>query len=158
MPIDYTYDVFISYRHETPVLEWVLEHFYYLLKAWLPQYMPVDHKPRIFIDTQIETGFQWSIKLQNELKRSRCLISVWSPVYFQSDWCKARQYKDMSEWAISSPAFKETKLYVDFEFEMKNLCKELAEMIKKAPPWQEDWPIVMPSPSPSIIPELPRLR
>src|SRR5258708_19860004 len=142
MPIDYTYDVFISYRHETPVLEWVLEHFYYLLKAWLPQYMPVEHKPRIFIDTQIETGFQWSIKLQNELKRSRCLISVWSPVYFQSDWCKAefasfeerekqlglqsednpsgliyavlfanakdlplevrtRQYKDMSEWAIS---------------------------------------------------------
>ncbi len=71
---------------------------------------------------------------------------------------KTIQYKDLSEWAISSPAFKETKLYVDFELEMKNLCKELANMILAAPPWQENWPVVTPQPALTITAELPRLQ
>src|SRR5712691_10059721 len=89
MPQNYNHDVFISYRHETPVFEWVKDHFYYLLKAWLPHYMPVNHKTEIFIDSHIETGTEWPLSLRRELKCSRCLLTVWSPVYFQSEWCIA---------------------------------------------------------------------
>lgn len=195
---DYIHDVFISYRHESPVRDWVLAHFYELLKGWLPQYMPVDHKPEIFIDADIETGTEWPAMLRRELQRSRCLLTIWSPVYFQSEWClaefhsfrerekqlglrtdekpygliyavlfanardlpaevRAIRYKDMSDWAISSPAFKESKYYIEFEMEMKKLCQELAGMIRQAPAWEDNWPVVTPSSTPTSSFALPRL-
>ena len=160
--------------------------------------MPVNHHSEIFIDEQIETGAEWPATLRRALKRSRCLLTIWSPVYFQSEWCLAEfysflerekqlglrtdekpygliyavlfanakdlppeveaiQYKDMSKWAISAPAFKETVYYVDFEMEMKKLCEELAGMIRQAPTWQEGWPVVTPSSTPSSNFALPRL-
>src|SRR5205823_4259928 len=54
--------------------------------------MPVDHiisDESIFVDSQIETGTSWPIRLREALRNSRCLISVWSPQYFQSNWCLA---------------------------------------------------------------------
>lgn len=55
MAEDYLYDVFVSYRHKPPVLDWVRNHFYPLLNQWLPSAMPVE--PEIFIDwEEIEIG------------------------------------------------------------------------------------------------------
>lgn len=94
MPRDYVYDIFISYRREPPVLDWVRNHFYPLLDQWLPNFTPVTQRPKIFIDWQIETGAKWPAALKNALKVSRCLIPVWTPEYFRSEWCVA-EWKTM---------------------------------------------------------------
>jgi hypothetical protein len=84
---DYIYDVFLSYRRRPPVGDWVKYHFYPLLVKWLPQCMP--HEPRVFIDLNVDTGAQWPLSLSHAIQHSRCLLSVWSPDYFRSDWCLA---------------------------------------------------------------------
>jgi hypothetical protein len=88
----YIYDVFVSYRHKQPVMDWVKNHFYPLLEQRLPDELPVEYKTKIFVDLdEIETGSDWPAKLRQALKGSRCILPVWSPEYFRSDWC-------MAEW------------------------------------------------------------
>ncbi len=94
MAKDYLYDVFVSYRHERPVQDWVTNHFYPLLEQWLPGFMP--YGPEIFIDWSIETGSAWPAKLRQALQSSRCLLAVWSPEYFRSRWCLA-EWRSMFE-------------------------------------------------------------
>ncbi|BAS57367.1 hypothetical protein NIES2135_32750 [Leptolyngbya boryana NIES-2135] len=85
---DYIYDVFISYRRKGPSGDWVRNHFFPLLEAWLPESLP--YEPKIFIDkTEIETGTDWEFVLEQALRTSRCLIPIWSPSYFRSTWCLA---------------------------------------------------------------------
>jgi hypothetical protein len=38
--------------------------------------------------TGIVTGDSWPLKLQQAIAQSRCLIPIWSPLYFHSDWCR----------------------------------------------------------------------
>ncbi|MGH9836562.1 MAG: toll/interleukin-1 receptor domain-containing protein [Blastocatellia bacterium] len=88
----YEYDVFVSYRRKQPVMDWVNNHFYPLLDQRLPDEMPVEHETKIFIDfDEIETGAAWPAKLREALRKSRCIVAVWSPEYFRSEWC-------MAEW------------------------------------------------------------
>jgi TIR domain len=94
MPQDYLYDVFISYRHEPPVLDWLNNHFYELLSRWLPS--TLHAAPKIFIDTQVEKGAVWPAALREALKMSRCLLTIWSPEYFRSHWCLA-EWKSMQK-------------------------------------------------------------
>jgi hypothetical protein len=82
----YVNDVFISYTHRGAVQKWV-QYLYELLEDWLPYYLP--YPPKIFIDFDIEAGTEWPTRLQRELKMSRCMLAVLSPVYFQSKWCLA---------------------------------------------------------------------
>ena len=63
MAQDYLYDVFISYRHKPPMDDWVRNHFYPLLEQWLPECLPIDHEPSIFIDWEMETGTAWPAKM-----------------------------------------------------------------------------------------------
>ncbi len=92
MASGYQYDVFVSYRHKQPVLDWLKYNFYPLLERWLPECMPIDHEPKIFIDWSIETGSDWPTVLCQALKQSRCLLPIWSPQYFRSKWCLAELY------------------------------------------------------------------
>ena len=93
----YTYDVFVSYRHKQPVMDWVKNHFFPLLEQWLPNGLPIEHEPRIFVDwDEIETGSAWPAKLRQALSRSRCILPIWSPDYFRSAWCLA-EWKTMME-------------------------------------------------------------
>ncbi|NOT62380.1 MAG: toll/interleukin-1 receptor domain-containing protein [Acidobacteria bacterium] len=94
---EYQYDVFISYRHRAPVLDWVKNHFHPLLTQRLPDALPVAHRAEVFIDyEEIETGSEWPAKLRSALKTSRCVVAVWSPEYFRSDWCLA-EWQTMRE-------------------------------------------------------------
>ena len=46
----------------------------------------------MFVDEDsIDTGERWPESLKDGLRLSRCMVSVWSASYFNSDWC-------MSEW------------------------------------------------------------
>ena len=87
MEESYMYDVFISYRHKSPVRDWFINHFLEQLEQWLPNYMP--YEPRIFTDLQIEKGKDFGDVLSKALLVSRCLLTIWCPVYFRSNWCEA---------------------------------------------------------------------
>lgn len=86
----YQYDVFISYRRRAPASDWVANHFHPLLEQWLSEHLP--RPVSIFRDPQIDTGSRWPAQLAQALQRSRCLVAIWSPPYFQPHWC-------MAEWS-----------------------------------------------------------
>jgi hypothetical protein len=94
MQQDYEYDIFISYRRRNPIMDWVRLHFFPLLQERLSGCLPDD--PKIFVDWEIETGSAWPQKLSSALKRSRCLVAIWSPEYFRSVWCLA-EWQSMQE-------------------------------------------------------------
>jgi hypothetical protein len=52
--------------------------------------------PRIFLDTQQETGVNWPNNLEFALRRSRYMVAIWSAPYFQSAWCLA-EWMSMEE-------------------------------------------------------------
>lgn len=86
--MSYEWDVFISYRREALVRDWTRRVFVPVFKQWWPHVCGGD--PRIFIDEDsIEPGAPWPVALEDALRRSRCLLGVWSPDYFTSDWCLA---------------------------------------------------------------------
>jgi hypothetical protein len=180
-------------------LDWIKNHFYPLLEQWLPNALPVGHQTRIFVDWgEIETGVAWPEKLQQALKRSRCLLPIWSPEYFRSNWCLAEwrtmqererllgmrslespegliypitffdgehfpqeardcQQRDLCRWNTPHPVFRGTVDYVEFDRQVQLLVQELAQMVLRAPAWQ-DWPVIIPEhlSAPSIV-SLPRL-
>jgi hypothetical protein len=83
----YDYDVFLSAASESPVEEWVDNHFLGMLRTHLSNEM--TKKPKVFWYKEQSTGVDWKANLKKELSRSRILLAVLSPHYFRSDWCMA---------------------------------------------------------------------
>lgn len=84
----YQHDLFLSYRRQPPVSDWVSTHFLDRLTEWLRE--TLDEEPSVFIDRRsIETGVEWPLVLREALLASRLLVPVWSPSYFRSMWCMA---------------------------------------------------------------------
>lgn len=85
----YEWDVFFSYKRDKESNDWhqrVMQKVAY----WCSQELGRDAK--FFFDTEsIPIGKQWPATLKNGLLNSRCLLCVWSPMYFRSEWC-------VSEW------------------------------------------------------------
>jgi len=82
----YEYDVFLSYKRKPPFEEWLHIYFLPLFKNILAEYL--DGTPKIFLDIdEIKPGETWDKRLNQALACSRCLICIWSPKYFQSEWC-----------------------------------------------------------------------
>lgn len=90
----YQYDVFVSYKREpaghqliTPWLDKVLDRIEFGLRQHVG-----GKRVRMFIDrTEITGGDQWADKIRKALRTAKCLLPIWSPEYFRSDWC-------MIEW------------------------------------------------------------
>lgn len=180
--MDYQYDAFFSYKRDRESDAWH-ERVKVKLEYWLKQELQrLD--VRIYFDTEeITTGARWQQKLSTALKQSRCLVCLWSPLYFQSKWCvsewmtfveretfverntqsstdlvmpasyfdgdtfppmaRARQTLDFSEFASTMPKFWDTELAVKFEYErLRRFAHDLAEMIRKVPPFDEAFPVV----------------
>jgi len=93
MPADnheYEYDVFFSCRRHTLTQEWVAT-VVGMLRFWLREEL-ADDRSEIFWDYGgIDIGDRWPEALRRALRRSRCMVCLWSPTYFQSRWC-------LSEW------------------------------------------------------------
>lgn len=85
--MQYTWDIFISYRRTHNVTGWVRNHLYPVLEACLEDEM--DHRPQVFVDRQMEVGSYWPEELAQALLGTRYLLAVWSPPYFTSPWCVA---------------------------------------------------------------------
>jgi len=89
MSFEYEYEVFVSYRRDEAVKNWLRFHFVPELRSWLPQYLPPGHPSRIFIDWDLRPGQKWPSALRRNLVSSRCLLPVFTTQYFASDWCMA---------------------------------------------------------------------
>lgn len=84
----YECDVFISYRRANPVKSWVTGILAPILREWLPEALGRDAE--VFLDeTSIEPGLFWPDELAEKLVRSRCVLPVLNPGYFQRPWCLA---------------------------------------------------------------------
>jgi hypothetical protein len=87
----YEWDVFLSYPRDGDAGEWVRGIFAPQLEEALKRALPA--RPRIFRDeVSIEAGEVWPEKLRQGIRGSKTMVSVLSPLYFQSAWCR-------SEWS-----------------------------------------------------------
>ncbi|MBI4659921.1 MAG: toll/interleukin-1 receptor domain-containing protein [Verrucomicrobia bacterium] len=83
----YQHDVFLSYLHEKPCGTWVVEHFLPYFQQFLGN--ALNRPASVFLDrTGIHLGQKWPARLRSALAHSRCLVGVWSPLYFHAEWCQ----------------------------------------------------------------------
>jgi hypothetical protein len=81
----YESDIFLSYPRED-FGPWVQDHLLKFLRTHLQG--ALNRVPKIFIDSNMEIGTPWPAVLWDALARSRCLVGVWAPRYFDSAWCR----------------------------------------------------------------------
>src|SRR5215469_10892777 len=89
-PMPYTYEVFFSYKRDPESDDWhktVKEK----LRFWVKQELNQLDVPFFFDTEDIRTGARWQAKIASALTSSKTIVCVWSPLYFQSQWC-------LSEW------------------------------------------------------------
>jgi hypothetical protein len=84
-PDEYVCDVFISYHQDAGYRTWVERHLLPTLGHWLKQELIRD--PVIWWDTQLKWGETWPQRIATQLGGARVLVPLWSPFYFQRDWC-----------------------------------------------------------------------
>lgn len=85
--MSYMYDIFISYNHATK--DWVHEVFLPEFKKYLGEACQEPKELKVFCDEEeTAVGDSWPQKLKEALAHSKCMVSIWSPSYFKSDWCK----------------------------------------------------------------------
>jgi hypothetical protein len=95
----YEWDLFLSYSRSGASGPWVRELFYPTLRLWLDTY---KSGVKVFYDEHAtaDSG-NWPQSVRRGVLRSKLMISVLSPSYFSSPWCKA-------EW--SSMRMRERKV------------------------------------------------
>jgi len=99
--MSYEYEAFFSYKRDPESDDWHAK-VKTKLEFWLKQELKKPNV-RIFFDTEeIRSGMRWRQKLATALKQSRCIVCVWSPLYFQSKWC-------VSEWKTFLAREEKTK-------------------------------------------------
>jgi hypothetical protein len=83
----YRYDVFISYRRTPTTVQWLDE---VLLQHFTDHLKEEANNPNlsVFIDRAgIENGDNWKDSIREAAARSKCLVPLFQPTYFQSEWC-----------------------------------------------------------------------
>jgi len=82
----YEYDVYISYRRDVLTMRWIEEHFFPMFLSFLDMESP--NGASVFFDKRsVMTGSIWPLELERSLQRSRCLLPLFTPVYFRSELC-----------------------------------------------------------------------
>lgn len=83
----YRHDIFLSYTRNTYLERWIDEHLLPALKGFIS--VDLGRHPAIFLDRdEIGPGDTWPLHVQEALANSRTLLAIWSPLYFNSDWCR----------------------------------------------------------------------
>lgn len=176
--MDYEYDVFVSYTDDF-FGQWLHQHFLPIFEPFLGN--ALSRPTKIFYDKgKILSGDAWPERLKRSLALSRCLVGIWSPIYFQRTYCmyecivmlhrekqlgyrtlenpsglvlpvtvfdgenfpefaKAIQRSDYTRFARVGEGFARTERYVEFQDITINWVQEVAEAIRKAPPFREEW-------------------
>ncbi|WP_141997432.1 TIR domain-containing protein [Amycolatopsis cihanbeyliensis] len=90
----YEFDVFISYSHIGSASKWLVNNFYPKFQDCLAD--QIAPAPKVFVDRTMHRGVAWPEKLATVLLRSKILIPVLTPPYFESAWCMA-EWRSMCE-------------------------------------------------------------
>jgi len=86
--MNYTHDVFISYRRVRKLRDWIEKYFYGQFRDALE--LELGREPRLFWDEEgVSEGDLWEEKILDGLKSAICMVSILSKPYFQSPWCLA---------------------------------------------------------------------
>ena len=88
----YEYVLFISYSRKGTCRTWVTQMLLNNLIASLEDQLP--NPVTYFIDEEIQPGAIWEERIRGKLMVSKVALCIWSPSYFQSDWCMA-EWKSM---------------------------------------------------------------
>lgn len=129
---------------------------------------------------EIRAGDEWERTLANALRTSQCIVPVWSPMYFRSRWCvsewasflsrptglvvpvlfqgqralpeaaKRIQFENFTEFNYTSPSFRLSPKYLDFEDMVGRLARRVARAVKQAPDFDPNWSIVLPEPNDAL--------
>lgn len=100
----YTHDIFISYKRDQFKDSWLNESFVPMFMYYVHEQIAATcGRPTqgIFFDQTavsndqrrldakgLEPGDDWRNALRRAIKTSRCVVCLWSPLYFYSEWCK----------------------------------------------------------------------
>ena len=83
----YEWDIFLSYSRSGASGPWVRELFYPTLQLWLDAFRP---GLKVFYDEKATSDSgNWPQSVRHGLLSSKLMVSVISPPYFTSPWCKA---------------------------------------------------------------------
>ncbi len=87
---DWEYDVFVSYTRFDETLTGLVQH---MTEALRTHYKRLTGRPlRIFQDTEaLPTAALWQDRILSALRGSATLLAIYTPSYFQSEWC-AREW------------------------------------------------------------------
>jgi TIR domain len=139
--------VFIDFEQETGVhwpnnLRQALLESRYLLAVLSPPYF---RSPWCLAEWQTMRSREQLVGLRTR-NNPRGLIHAISYADGQhfSDDAKQTQWREMNQWAIPVPVFRETREFVVFYQEMRKMAGELAKQIERVPAWSETWPVVLP--------------
>jgi len=89
--MDFAYDVFISYNHldNKPISKdgegWI-SRFYYSLNIRLAQLL--GREPKIWFDHELKGNDEFSDEIIDTLNKTKVLLTIMSPGYLNSPWCK----------------------------------------------------------------------
>lgn len=83
MQNEYKYHVFLSARSSPVVEQWVEDYLIKYLTEWLTQELGGETAQLYWYKNYPERT------VIEALRGSCCLVAVWSPAYFRSDWCVA---------------------------------------------------------------------
>ena len=85
--MSYEHDIFLSYQNDDAMASWVPDHLLPFMQSFVGNAM--NRPVSIFFDRNgIPAGDTWPLALRNALTHSRCLVAVWNPLYFSSEWCR----------------------------------------------------------------------
>lgn len=83
----YKYDVFLSYSRSGQWETFVDNIFEPILLHWLGE--ELGRTPVVFKDrATLSIGQDWHEMLEDALRASRVMITLWSRQYFSSEWCR----------------------------------------------------------------------
>lgn len=84
-PSGYKYDIFLSYHRGTVSDDWV-NRLVEILTSYVSSYL--GREVVIFFDREdVLSSTSTHAALADALRKSRCMVCLWSPRYFSSDWC-----------------------------------------------------------------------
>ncbi len=103
-------DIFISYAHldnqplpyDRNQQGWV-SYFYETLKIFVGEYL--GRQPKIWVDKQLEGSDYFGDEIVAQLTKTKLLVSVFSPRYVNSGWCK-RELHEFCDRAEENGCFR----------------------------------------------------
>jgi hypothetical protein len=76
---------------------------------------------------------------------------------FPDEACNVQQEMIFKDWNYPDPQFAQSELYLGFHSAVVTLAERIAERLDDVPPWDPDWPVVMPEPPEPGPTDMPRL-